>query len=71
MAQLVNLMSALERESLKLREHWADVMVKPDVGHLKLTDYGATDELLEAGRAAAKALLPKIRQLAARTIIPG
>lgn len=63
MAQLVNLMAAMERETLKARHTWADVLLRPDVGRFSLIDYHQADVLVEAGVEAARGQLAAIRAL--------
>ncbi|MFQ5855977.1 MAG: patatin-like phospholipase family protein [Anaerolineae bacterium] len=40
----------------------ADRVIMPDVGHVSMTDLSAVDELVEAGRTAAKAMIPIIKR---------
>jgi len=40
----------------------ADRVIVPDIGHVSLFDLGRRDELIQAGRAAAEALIPQIRR---------
>jgi NTE family protein len=40
----------------------ADRVIKPDVVHISFLDLSAVDELFEAGRAAAEAMMPVIRR---------
>ncbi len=40
----------------------ADVLIRPDVGHVHWADFGAADEVREAGRRAAEAALPELRR---------
>ncbi len=44
---------------------WApDVVIEPQCGHVKLFDFDKSAEIIEAGRAAARAMLPEIRAMA-------
>lgn len=40
----------------------ADRVILPSIGHVSLFDLGAQEELIEAGRAAAQLVVPKIRR---------
>ncbi len=40
----------------------ADRVIMPAIGHLSLFDMGHKEELMEAGRAAAQSIVPKIKQ---------
>jgi len=49
-------------------EHWrhkADVVIEPDVKHILWDDFGKTPQLIAAGEAAARAALPRIREVLA------
>jgi NTE family protein len=43
-----------------------DVVIEPEVHHILWDDFGRTPELVAAGAAAARAALPRIRELLAR-----
>lgn len=45
-------------------EEWkkADVVIEPSLSHLGLTDFGRSQEFIQAGREAAQAALPRIKE---------
>ncbi|MCI3206255.1 hypothetical protein DBA20_14935 [Pandoraea capi] len=50
---------ARQREQL----HASDVLIQPDLGRLTFTDFENASQAIAAGEAAARAALPKLRQL--------
>lgn len=69
MSQLVNLMSAMERESLKSPANRAEVLIRPDVGEFTLIDYARTETMMERGVQAARAQLDAIRAVKTRASV--
>jgi NTE family protein len=69
MTQLVNLMSAMERESLKSPANRAEVLIRPDVGEFTLIDYARAETMMERGARAARAQVDALRSVKARASV--
>ncbi|MCB0359327.1 MAG: hypothetical protein KDD44_06815, partial [Bdellovibrionales bacterium] len=55
--------SQLHLTTLRLREHPADLVVRPAVGPIGLLDFHRGPEGIEAGEQAAEEALPQLRAL--------
>jgi len=53
----------MNEEVTRLQAPKVDVMIRPDVGGVDITDFTHKKELMEAGRAAAEKALPQIKAL--------
>lgn len=53
----------VELADLHIRHSRPDVLIEPHCGTVKLFDYDRSDEIIEAGRVAARQALPAIRAL--------
>jgi len=60
----------LGRAAERLAAERADVLITPDVGDIGVDELHRGAELLRAGEEAARAVLPRIRMLAERTVTP-
>ncbi|MGD2062983.1 MAG: patatin-like phospholipase family protein, partial [Nitrospirota bacterium] len=58
----------MEKEitQLHLKAYPADILIRPEVGHLHMFDFQRAGEAMDAGYEAARAILPELRSLAAR-----
>ena len=55
--------SGIRAEAMRgMQGRLADVLIEPDVGRVHWADFGAVEECIRAGEAAAEASLPEIRQ---------
>lgn len=50
-------------EMVRLSQNQFDVIIRPDVGDIRITDFSHKKELMEAGKAAAEKALPAIKAL--------
>jgi NTE family protein len=57
--------SAAQKHQLDTWERHADLVIRPDVQDISWDDFGRSSEAIEAGEAAARVALPRIRQLLA------
>jgi NTE family protein len=57
--------SAAQKHQLDTWERHADLVIRPDVQEISWDDFGRSSEAIEAGEAAARVALPRIRQLLA------
>jgi NTE family protein len=57
---LVQTIDIVERQLLKPRESFVDILVKPKVGHLSPSSFDAIDECIALGAAAMEAALPEL-----------
>lgn len=55
--------SAAQKHQQEAWERHADLVIRPDVQGLAWDDFGRANEAIEAGEAAARLALPRIRQL--------
>jgi NTE family protein len=55
--------SAAQKHQLEIWERHADLVLRPDVQSLAWDDFDRADDAIEAGAAAARRALPRIRQL--------
>jgi NTE family protein len=53
----------VELADLQIRHSRPEILIEPRCGTVKLFDYDRSDEIIEAGRIAARAALPQIRAL--------
>jgi NTE family protein len=60
--------SAAQKHQLEIWEQHADLVLRPDVQSLAWDDFGRADEAIEAGAAAARRALPRIRKLLNPTV---
>ncbi|MBP2654973.1 MAG: Patatin-like phospholipase [Firmicutes bacterium] len=60
---IIQSIDIMERELIKKRLHFCDVLIKPDVGHISPSVFTAVDECIALGEAAAEEVLPKICNL--------
>lgn len=67
MQQMLSLMGAMEKETLKVRRPQVDLLLRPEVGHRTLLGYAHADELIALGEASVRAQLPALRALVAKT----
>ena len=63
--------SAAQKHQLDTWERHADLVIRPDVHDISWDDFGRSSEAIEAGEAAARVALPRIRQLLAASEYPG
>jgi NTE family protein len=59
--------TAAQKHQLEIWERHADLVLRPDVQSLAWDDFERADEAIEAGAAAARSALPRLRKLLART----
>jgi len=57
--------SAAQKHQLDTWDRHADLVIRPDVQDISWDDFGRSSEAIEAGEAAARVALPRIRQLLA------
>lgn len=55
--------NAAQKHQLEVWERYADLVLRPDVQSLKWDDFDRADEAIEAGSAAARRALPRIRKI--------
>ena len=55
--------SIMQQQAIQRRDRAADVLISPDVKDFSWDDFSRTGELIAAGEAAARAALPRIREL--------
>jgi NTE family protein len=55
----------MQQQAIQRRERGADVLISPDVKDFAWDDFSRTSELIAAGEAAARAALPRIREMLA------
>lgn len=55
--------NAAQKHQLEVWERYADLVLRPDVQSLKWDDFDRADEAIEAGSAAARRALPRIRKM--------
>src|SRR5258706_14431269 len=58
--------TAAQKHQLEVWERHADLVLRPDVQSLAWDDFERADEAIEAGAAAAKSALPRIKKIFAR-----
>lgn len=57
---LVQTIDIIERQLIKQREPYCDVLVKPNVGHISPSSFDAIDECIALGAAAMEAAMPEL-----------
>ncbi|MDR7865393.1 MAG: patatin-like phospholipase family protein [Sporomusaceae bacterium] len=62
---IIQTIDIVERQLFKQREHYCDLLVKPDVGHISPSSFDSLDECVDLGAKAMEAGLPQLRQLLA------
>ncbi len=62
---IIQTIDIVERQLFKQREHYCDLLVKPDVGHISPSSFDRLDECVDLGTQAMEAGLPQLRQLLA------
>jgi NTE family protein len=60
---IIQALDIMEREMLKNRLKYCDVLIKPDVAHISPSSFEAVDECVGLGESAAEAALPDIIRL--------
>lgn len=63
---IIQAIDIMERELLKNRLPYCDVLVKPEVAHISPSDFDAVDECVALGEAAMTAAMPEVRQMLAQ-----
>lgn len=53
----------MQQQAIQRRDRSPDVLISPDVKDFSWDDFSRTEELIAAGEAAARAALPRIREL--------
>lgn len=62
---IIQSIDIMERELFKHRQHYCDVLIRPDVAHITPSSFEAIDECVALGEQAGEAALPKIKALLA------
>ncbi len=58
---MIQALDLLEREVAKMSFADADVVIQPNLGHVGGADFGRAKECIEAGRQAAREVLPQLK----------
>jgi NTE family protein len=53
----------MQQQAIQRRDRSADVLLSPDVKDFAWDDFSRTGDLIAAGESAARAALPRIREL--------
>jgi NTE family protein len=62
---LIQTIDIVERQLFRQREHYCDLLIKPDVGHISPSSFEALDECVGLGVQAMETALPELRRLLA------
>jgi NTE family protein len=62
---IIQTIDIVERQLFKQREHYCDLLIKPDTGHISPSSFTDIDEAVDLGAQAMEAGLPKLRELIA------
>jgi NTE family protein len=62
---IIQTIDIVERQLFKQREHYCDLLIKPDVAHISPSSFTKVDETVRLGAQAMEASLPQLRQLIA------
>ncbi|MDT8901231.1 patatin-like phospholipase family protein [Anaeroselena agilis] len=62
---IIQTIDIVERQLLKQRQHYSDLLIKPDVGHISPSSFTEIDECVDLGARAMEAGLPRLRNLLA------
>lgn len=62
---IIQTIDIVERQLFKQREHYCDLLIQPDVGHISPSSFTNVDECVALGVQAMEAGLPELRRLLA------